>query len=67
MQLLLFFISWAEVIRRVCLWVEIEELNEQGVYVPVEVQQSQDVITGGVYQLKQVFVLYYGRYHDLLP
>ena len=34
--------------------MEIHELSEQGEYVPVEVVQRPEVLTGGVYQLRQV-------------
>jgi kinesin family protein 13 len=45
---------WTEVKRRVELWTEILELNEQGDYCPVEVTQNYpDVLTGGMYQLRQ--------------
>jgi kinesin family protein 13 len=45
---------WADVTRRLELCIEIRELNDNGHYVPVEVQQLPDVLTGGVYQLRQV-------------
>ncbi|XP_045495500.1 kinesin-like protein KIF13A isoform X4 [Colias croceus] len=44
---------WAELTRKIELWVEIHELNEQGEYAPVEVSQRADIPTGGVYQLRQ--------------
>ncbi|XP_078712139.1 kinesin-like protein KIF13A isoform X4 [Lampetra fluviatilis] len=44
---------WGEVTRKLELWVEIQELNEEGEYSPVEVTQARDVHTGGVYQLRQ--------------
>lgn len=44
---------WAGVIRRIELWVEIRELNENGEYESVDVTNA-DVATGGIYQLKQV-------------
>lgn len=44
---------WAGVIRRIELWVEIKELNENGEYESVEVTNG-DTATGGIYQLKQV-------------
>jgi kinesin family protein 13 len=46
---------WAGVIRRIELWVEIKELNENGEYENVDV--TGDLSTGGVYQLKQVWNL----------
>ena len=30
------------------------ELNDQGEYVPVEIQNKPDVTTGGVYMIRQV-------------
>ncbi|CAG9796373.1 unnamed protein product [Diatraea saccharalis] len=47
---------WAELTRKIELWVEIHELNDQGEYAPVEVVQvvqRSDMLTGGVYQLRQ--------------
>lgn len=44
---------WAELKRRIELWIEIQELNEDGQYVPVEVTPRDKNITGGVYQLRQ--------------
>uniref|UniRef100_A0A3B4DNE5 Kinesin motor domain-containing protein n=1 Tax=Pygocentrus nattereri TaxID=42514 RepID=A0A3B4DNE5_PYGNA len=44
---------WSEVSRRIELWVSIQELNEQGVYSPVELHPSRDTSTGGVFQLRQ--------------
>ncbi|KAI6210619.1 Kinesin-73 [Aphelenchoides besseyi] len=44
---------WAEVTRRLELWIEIRELNENGEYTSVEVTNVTDIPTGGVYQLKQ--------------
>lgn len=35
------------------MWVEIQELNEQGEYAAVEVSTRPDLLTGGVYQLRQ--------------
>jgi kinesin family protein 13 len=45
---------WSEVTKRLALWVEIHELNDQGEYGPVEVDADPKVPTGGVYQLRQV-------------
>ena len=45
---------WNDITRRLTLWVEILELNNQGQYMPVPVREQADVRTGGVYQLKQV-------------
>ncbi|XP_070160502.1 kinesin-like protein KIF13A isoform X5 [Polyergus mexicanus] len=44
---------WSELTRKIELWVEIQELNEQGEYSPVEVAVKQDTCTGGIYQLRQ--------------
>lgn len=44
---------WTELTRKIELWVEIHELNDQGEYAPVEVIQRNDVWTGGVYQVRQ--------------
>lgn len=49
--------------RKLELWVEIHELNEQGEYVPVEVAPKPEVLTGGVFQLRQVE---FRRYMKLL-
>ncbi|XP_025837390.1 kinesin-like protein KIF13A isoform X2 [Agrilus planipennis] len=44
---------WSELTRKIELWVEIQELNDQGEYAPVEVTNKGDTCTGGVYQLRQ--------------
>ncbi|KAK0149078.1 Kinesin-like protein KIF13B [Merluccius polli] len=44
---------WSEVTRRLELWVQILEINEQGEFVPVEVVPAKDVCTGGIFQLRQ--------------
>lgn len=44
---------WCELKRKIDLWLEIHELNDQGEYTAVEVQPRNDVATGGVYQLRQ--------------
>ncbi|XP_056419792.1 kinesin-like protein KIF13B isoform X1 [Hyla sarda] len=44
---------WSEVTRKVELWVQILELNENGEFCPVEVIAAKDVQTGGIYQLRQ--------------
>ncbi|XP_031336617.1 kinesin-like protein KIF13B isoform X5 [Photinus pyralis] len=44
---------WSELTRKIELWVEIQELNDQGEYSSVEVSNKGDVLTGGVYQLRQ--------------
>lgn len=45
---------WSEVTRRIELHVSIKEMNDNGQYASVEVRPSSDVLTGGIYQLKQV-------------
>ncbi|XP_063298079.1 kinesin-like protein KIF13B [Pelobates fuscus] len=44
---------WSEVTRKVELWIQILELNENGDYCPVEVIPAKDIQTGGIYQLRQ--------------
>lgn len=44
---------WAELSRKIELWVEIQELSDNGEYAPVEVSTSKEMLTGGVYQLRQ--------------
>ncbi|XP_050727701.1 kinesin-like protein KIF13A isoform X3 [Eriocheir sinensis] len=44
---------WNELTRKIEMWVEIQELGECGDYVSVEVTPQKDVLTGGVYQLRQ--------------
>lgn len=44
---------WAELSRKIELWVEIHELNDNGEYAPVEVTNRTEVMTGGIYQLRQ--------------
>uniref|UniRef100_A0A914C1N4 Kinesin motor domain-containing protein n=1 Tax=Acrobeloides nanus TaxID=290746 RepID=A0A914C1N4_9BILA len=44
---------WAEVTKKIELWVDIKELNENGEYCSVEVNSNPNVLTGGVYQLRQ--------------
>jgi len=46
---------WNELIRKIELWTEIHELNEQGTYSPVELQTKDAAECGGVFQLKQGF------------
>lgn len=45
---------WSEVTRRLELWIQILEINENGEFVPVEVVPARDVRTGGIFQLRQV-------------
>ncbi|XP_010766790.1 kinesin-like protein KIF13B isoform X4 [Notothenia coriiceps] len=44
---------WSEVTRRLELWIQILEINENGEFVPVEVVPARDVQTGGIFQLRQ--------------
>uniref|UniRef100_A0A915IQF9 Kinesin-like domain-containing protein n=1 Tax=Romanomermis culicivorax TaxID=13658 RepID=A0A915IQF9_ROMCU len=44
---------WADVTRRLKLWIEIHELNDHGQYSPVKIEAQNDVATGGVYILRQ--------------
>uniref|UniRef100_A0A1I7UAI1 Kinesin motor domain-containing protein n=1 Tax=Caenorhabditis tropicalis TaxID=1561998 RepID=A0A1I7UAI1_9PELO len=44
---------WMEVTRRLEMWAEVRELNENGEWTSVEVRTAEDVATGGIYQLKQ--------------
>ncbi|XP_057308656.1 kinesin-like protein KIF13A isoform X3 [Hydractinia symbiolongicarpus] len=44
---------WRELTRRLELWVEIHELNEQGFYSPVELLQREGQEAGGVFMLRQ--------------
>ncbi|XP_006822605.2 kinesin-like protein KIF13A [Saccoglossus kowalevskii] len=44
---------WGELTRKIELWLEVLELNEQGEYFPVELQPRPEVLTGGVFQLRQ--------------
>ncbi|XP_067412262.1 kinesin-like protein KIF13B [Emydura macquarii macquarii] len=44
---------WSEVTRKVELWIQVLELNENGEYCPVEVIPAKDLCTGGIFQLRQ--------------
>ncbi|ENN74255.1 hypothetical protein YQE_09227, partial [Dendroctonus ponderosae] len=44
---------WSELTRKIELWVEIQELNDLGEYAGVEVLMRTDMLTGGIYQLRQ--------------
>lgn len=44
---------WSELTRKIEVWVEIQELSDQGEYVPVEVMNRNELLTGGCYQLRQ--------------
>lgn len=48
---------WSEVTRRLELWIQILEINENGEFVPVEVVPARDVRTGGIFQLRQVRII----------
>ena len=48
---------WSEVMRKIELWAEIHELNDQGEYAPVEVSPKPDVPCAGVMQLRQVRII----------
>lgn len=43
--------------RRLELWIQILEINENGDFVPVEVVPARDVRTGGIFQLRQVGII----------
>lgn len=47
--------------RRLELWIQILEINENGDFVPVEVVPARDVETGGIFQLRQVGIIQTGR------
>ena len=51
--LLHFFFRWNDLKRKVDLWTEIQELNDQGVFAPVEINSRSDNSTGGIFQLRQ--------------
>lgn len=40
--------------RKIEMWVECHELNDQGEYTPVEVIPKPEVPCAGVFQLRQV-------------
>lgn len=44
---------WSELTKHLELFVEVMELNDQGEYVPVEIQSKPDVTTGGVFMIRQ--------------
>lgn len=43
--------------RRLEMWIQILEINENGDFVPVEVVPARDVETGGIFQLRQVGII----------
>ncbi len=44
---------WSELTQRLELWVELMELSDQGEYIPVEMQSKPEVVTGGVFMIRQ--------------
>lgn len=54
MRVICAFCRWSEVTRRLELWIQILEINENGEFVPVEVVPARDIRTGGIFQLRQV-------------
>ena len=44
---------WSELTRKLEFHVEVQELNDGGEYVPVEVQPRTNIGTGGIFQLRQ--------------
>ncbi|CAB1330682.1 unnamed protein product [Coregonus sp. 'balchen'] len=44
---------WSEVTRRLEMWIQVLEINENGDFMPVEVIPVRDVRTGGIFQLRQ--------------
>lgn len=56
-MLVFFLCRWSEVTRRLELWIQILEINENGDFVPVEVVPARDVRTGGIFQLRQVGII----------
>ena len=51
--LLLTPLRWSELTQRLELWVEMMELNDQGEYIPCEIQSKPEVSTGGVFMIRQ--------------
>lgn len=47
------YFSWNDLKRKVDFWTEIHELNEQGIFAPVEIHSRNDNATGGIFQLRQ--------------
>lgn len=43
--------------RRLEMWIQILEINDNGDFVPVEVVPARDVETGGIFQLRQVGII----------
>ena len=43
--------------RKIELWAEIQEVNDQGEYAPVEVKPQPEVPSAGVFQLRQVWCM----------
>ncbi|XP_031559004.1 kinesin-like protein KIF13A isoform X2 [Actinia tenebrosa] len=44
---------WHELVRKLELWFEVHEINDQGIYAPVELNIREGRETGGVFQLRQ--------------
>ncbi|XP_078270904.1 kinesin-like protein KIF13A isoform X3 [Rhinoraja longicauda] len=44
---------WSEVTRRIEMAISVQELNEMGEYIAVELSLAKDVNTGGVFQIRQ--------------
>ncbi len=44
---------WSELTKHLEMTVELMELNDQGEYVPVEIQTKPDVPTGGIFMIRQ--------------
>ena len=46
-------VRWGELTQQLELWVEMMELNDQGEYIPVEIQAKPDVNCGGIFMIRQ--------------
>ena len=55
----LLYFRWSELTRKLEFHVEVQELNDSGEYVPVEVQPRTNVGTGGIFQLRQGIYEFY--------
>ncbi len=53
MMFLSLLYRWSELTQRLELWVELMELSDQGEYIPVEMQSKPEVVTGGVFMIRQ--------------
>lgn len=47
--------KWHDHIHKINIWVEIHELDDCGVYTPVNVIERKDVATGNILQIRQGF------------